>query len=290
MDENCRSDWVSLTQFDKLVREPDNIDQLYLHEVLHRKLGPRIIHDGVDITPETLVELDDFEEACSEEESKEEFVISPKEEDADKPEEVRGSGSERSFLLGIIDSEEDSSSGESLQVSETDSSEDSRSELGSIQMPFSDEVMQQFLEKFPPLPPEGEPLTKPVIRRYESDKPNLNILDEKTPEPQKITILLQETETFFLFELPSVTGLKGTEEGDLIEKDNEQYEYLVAGEGKFRNRKSVGVQSTWLMWRDHATLAPRCEMKDVAVLATRYDLYESLKSDNTSPRKKPAPK
>lgn len=47
-----------------------------------------------------------------------------------------------------------------------------------------------------------------------------------------IKIRLKETDDIVLYEAPSNTVLKGTEEAVIVAEDNAQYDYLTTGAGK----------------------------------------------------------
>lgn len=51
--------------------------------------------------------------------------------------------------------------------------------------------------------------------------------------PHFIKITLKETEDIILYESPSITVAKGSEEAKIVEKENATYDYLTIGKGKF---------------------------------------------------------
>ncbi|XP_076549542.1 dynein axonemal intermediate chain 4 [Osmia lignaria lignaria] len=59
--------------------------------------------------------------------------------------------------------------------------------------------------------------------------------------PETVTIILRETETFFLFEMQPRTGDLHTPEGMAIKEENENYEYKTVGPGS--NRKLVDSET-----------------------------------------------
>nr|CAD7193629.1 unnamed protein product [Timema douglasi] len=68
----------------------------------------------------------------------------------------------------------------------------------------------------------------------------------KEPEPPpRVILILRETPTFFLLERPSLTEIKGTPEGDEVEKDNAYYEYMTVGKGRLRYTSNAEVQTTY---------------------------------------------
>lgn len=56
-----------------------------------------------------------------------------------------------------------------------------------------------------------------------------------------VTITLKETQTFFIFEMPQLTGDLSTSEGQAIKQENEYYEYVTVGPGS--NRKMIDAET-----------------------------------------------
>lgn len=93
--------------------------------------------------------------------------------------------------------------------------------------------------------------------------------------PSEIRLFLEETETIFLFELASVTVMKGSAEGDSVEKENESYDYLTIGKG--RNRKTVTTEAQTLacIRKTRHTIAPRVEKANNSAFASVWDMFDS---------------
>ncbi|XP_049780552.1 uncharacterized protein LOC126179258 [Schistocerca cancellata] len=94
--------------------------------------------------------------------------------------------------------------------------------------------------------------------------------------PDKIVIRMRETLTFFLLDVPSTVAERDFEEGQRIAEDNELYDYLTKGEGQNRYTRDTEVQTVWTVRKSKATLAPMCAMKDNFAMASTYDLYKSF--------------
>ena len=60
-------------------------------------------------------------------------------------------------------------------------------------------------------------------------------------KPDKVTLTMKETETFFLFEMPQLTADLDTPEGQAVKAANEAYEYITVGAGS--NRKLVNAET-----------------------------------------------
>lgn len=57
--------------------------------------------------------------------------------------------------------------------------------------------------------------------------------------PETVTITLKETQTFFIFEMPQLTGDLPTAEGQAIKQENEYYEYVTV----VSNRKLIDAET-----------------------------------------------
>ncbi|KAM3961319.1 dynein axonemal intermediate chain 4 [Aphomia sociella] len=93
--------------------------------------------------------------------------------------------------------------------------------------------------------------------------------------PPEIFIVLKETETHFLFELPSFSYEKGTSEGGIVEEENEYYQYITVGKG--RNRKMVveETQTKQCITQSRHTLATRPQKKNAIAFASMWDMYDT---------------
>ncbi|XP_041976860.1 dynein axonemal intermediate chain 4 [Aricia agestis] len=96
-----------------------------------------------------------------------------------------------------------------------------------------------------------------------------------TAFPSEILIVLKETETTPLFELPSLSCEKGTPEGIAVEQDNEYYQYITVGKG--RNRKTVNeeTQTNACITQTRFTLASRPQKKNAATFASLWDMHDT---------------
>lgn len=59
------------------------------------------------------------------------------------------------------------------------------------------------------------------------------IEEQNLKMPTFIKIRLKETDDILLYEAPSNTVLKGTDEAKVVADDNAQYDYLTTGAGNF---------------------------------------------------------
>lgn len=102
--------------------------------------------------------------------------------------------------------------------------------------------------------------------------PKMNPL---TSYPPEIFIILKETETRFLFELPCISYEKGTFEGNRVEEENTYYEYITVGKG--RNRKTVPeeTQTNEKVFQSRHTLATRPQKRNAIAFASMWDMHDT---------------
>ncbi|CAG4912658.1 unnamed protein product [Colias eurytheme] len=93
--------------------------------------------------------------------------------------------------------------------------------------------------------------------------------------PPEIFIVLKETETMFMFELPCFSYEKSTPEGAKVEEENEFYQYITVGKG--RNRKMVveETQTKEYVSQTRHTLATRPQKKNAIVFASMWDMHDT---------------
>lgn len=93
--------------------------------------------------------------------------------------------------------------------------------------------------------------------------------------PPEITIVLTETETCFMFDLPSFSYEKGTDEANAVEEENEYYQYITVGKG--RNRKMVveETQTEAVVSQTRHTLAVRPQKKNAIAFASMWDMHDT---------------
>lgn len=93
--------------------------------------------------------------------------------------------------------------------------------------------------------------------------------------PPEIFVALKETETSFLYELPSISYEKGTTDGDLVEGENDYYQYITVGKG--RNRKTVveETQTKECVTQTRHTLATRPQKKNAIAFASLWDMHDT---------------
>ncbi|XP_072944019.1 dynein axonemal intermediate chain 4 [Epargyreus clarus] len=93
--------------------------------------------------------------------------------------------------------------------------------------------------------------------------------------PSEIFVVLKETETIFLFELPCFSYEKGSAEANIVEEENEFYQYITVGKG--RNRKMVveETQTKEYVSQSRHTLATRPQKKNAIAFASMWDMHDT---------------
>lgn len=106
--------------------------------------------------------------------------------------------------------------------------------------------------------------------------------------PPDIFVVLKETETCFLFELPSFSYEKGTAEGTAVEEENEFYQYITVGKGKNRKMVTEETQTNALITQTRHTLATRPQKKNASSFASMWDMHDTYaRLALTKPEEKP---
>ncbi|CAH0604936.1 unnamed protein product [Chrysodeixis includens] len=103
----------------------------------------------------------------------------------------------------------------------------------------------------------------------------LHKMNPITSYPPEILITLKETETVFLFELPSVSYDKGTAEGTAIEEENAYYEYITVGKGRNRKMVTEETQTKVSITQTRHTLATRPQKKNAEAFASMWDMHDT---------------
>ncbi|XP_066140754.1 dynein axonemal intermediate chain 4-like isoform X1 [Euwallacea fornicatus] len=93
--------------------------------------------------------------------------------------------------------------------------------------------------------------------------------------PTHISLVLSETCTFFILDLPSCTVLKDTEEGDVVDQKNQNYLYLT--EGKGRNRKVVNTeaQTMQILKKSRGTEAAAVHTHNTKSFASNWEMFDT---------------
>ncbi|XP_044754332.1 dynein axonemal intermediate chain 4-like isoform X2 [Coccinella septempunctata] len=110
-------------------------------------------------------------------------------------------------------------------------------------------------------------------------------VEDKPPEvipiADKISLILNETETFFILDLPSASEIKDTPEGNYVEKLNADYEYLTVGKGKNRKVIDAMVQTHGTLRKSRETEAVKVKTASHSTFASNWEMYDTFLDDNS---------
>ncbi|CAH2073312.1 unnamed protein product, partial [Iphiclides podalirius] len=93
--------------------------------------------------------------------------------------------------------------------------------------------------------------------------------------PEQLFVVLKETETRFLFELPRCSYEKGTPEGNAVEEQNNFYQYITVGKGRNRKTVTVETQTKECVAQSRHTLATRPQKKNAPAFASLWDMHDT---------------
>lgn len=97
--------------------------------------------------------------------------------------------------------------------------------------------------------------------------------------PKYITIVLNETNTIFLLDLPSSIIPRETDEGEAAEMDNRLYEYLTTGKGRNRKVASIGIQTRPVLMKTRNTEPVQYKFNKSSTFASNWVMYDTYNED-----------
>ncbi|XP_068629649.1 dynein axonemal intermediate chain 4 [Battus philenor] len=93
--------------------------------------------------------------------------------------------------------------------------------------------------------------------------------------PKEVFIVLKETETQFLFELPCFSYEKGTAYASVVEEQNNYYQYITVGKGRNRKMVTEETQTKECVSQSRHTLATRPQKKNAIAFASLWDMHDT---------------
>lgn len=93
--------------------------------------------------------------------------------------------------------------------------------------------------------------------------------------PREIFVVFKETETKFIFSLPSFSFDKGSSDATAVEAENEFYQYITVGKGKNRKMVVEETQTKALVTQTRHTLATRPQKKNAMSFASTWDMHDT---------------
>ncbi|XP_012286161.1 WD repeat-containing protein 78 [Orussus abietinus] len=98
-------------------------------------------------------------------------------------------------------------------------------------------------------------------------------------KPEKVVITLMETDTFFIFEMPQLTKIADTPEGQAVKEENERYEYITVGGGSNRKLATVETQTQIVHTKTRSTYLSRSRRKNQGTFVNAWVMYDSNETD-----------
>lgn len=97
------------------------------------------------------------------------------------------------------------------------------------------------------------------------------------PIPEHISLILSETETFFLLDLPSSTVMKQSEDANAVEEDNKLYDFLTKGKGRNRKVISVGIQTVPVLKKARDTITKKRRYKHCSTYVSAWEMFDTYR-------------
>ncbi|XP_020284729.1 WD repeat-containing protein 78 isoform X2 [Pseudomyrmex gracilis] len=93
--------------------------------------------------------------------------------------------------------------------------------------------------------------------------------------PEKVTIILRETQTFFIFEMPQLTEDLRSTEGQAVQRENENYEYVTVGPGSTRKLLDVETQTIRVLTKSRGTFLGVRPRKSRGVFVNNWTMHDT---------------
>jgi dynein intermediate chain 4, axonemal len=125
---------------------------------------------------------------------------------------------------------------------------------------------------------EKEDISNERLIEIEKSKEKLRSEEEqiKIQKPKKIAkVYLKESETFDLGEIPSLIVLKGTEEGNAMEKFNANYAFITSGAGR-RRTSEAEIQTEYCPLKTRSINTEIVKKVEQESFATNYGIYDAF--------------
>ncbi|CAH1156209.1 unnamed protein product [Phaedon cochleariae] len=110
-------------------------------------------------------------------------------------------------------------------------------------------------------------------------EPSKEIQEDRVKKiPSHISLILTETNTFFILDMPSCTAIKDTDEGNQVEEDNAQYEFLTEGKGKNRKTLSAEVQTFPIVMKTRSTFPEKVKTQTGTAFVSNWNMYDTYQA------------
>ncbi|KAL1508970.1 hypothetical protein ABEB36_003782 [Hypothenemus hampei] len=105
-----------------------------------------------------------------------------------------------------------------------------------------------------------------------------SLTSDKMKPAHHISLVLSETNTTFILDIPTCIALKDTDKGEAIEKENQEYIYLTEGKGRNRRVVNAEVQTIKILNKSRGTEAEIIRMTNEKTFASNWDMYDTYDS------------
>jgi dynein intermediate chain 4, axonemal len=108
-----------------------------------------------------------------------------------------------------------------------------------------------------------------------------HIKDERSNHPSAknpsmfVKFLLTETDDVTIYECPSLTEVKGSEEGNAVEKYNADYEYLTVGAGKNRRKNDAEVQTQNILIKSRSVSTDKIKKDEKGSFVSNFEMFDT---------------
>lgn len=92
-----------------------------------------------------------------------------------------------------------------------------------------------------------------------------------------IRIVLRKTELLLLYEQRSLTAIKNTEDGNFVEVDNKEYDYLTIGRGKIRRRSEAEAQTEDTLFKSREINTLELKTRDMSTYVSYFEMFDTYK-------------
>lgn len=93
--------------------------------------------------------------------------------------------------------------------------------------------------------------------------------------PEVVTIILKETQTYFIFEMPQMTEDLQTLEGQTIQEENKNYEYITIGPGSNRKLLNVETQTIRVLTKSRGTYLGMRPRRNQDVFVNNWVIHDT---------------
>lgn len=96
-----------------------------------------------------------------------------------------------------------------------------------------------------------------------------------TDRPETVTIILKETQTYFIFEMPQMTEDLRTPEGQMVQQENQNYEYVTVGPGSNRKLLDAETQTIRVLTKSRGTYLGMRPRRNQDVFVNNWVIYDT---------------